>query len=234
MVAFTEDSCLAEPGWAVAWLSAFDDPSLVAGSGVVEHDDDARSLDWAVVFCEYAPFLGPPSAASPARLAGNNFAALRGVALRSSDHEVHETALLAAIRRGDACPPLSGGVGRRDHRSPGAVGPPPSVRTVEAARVRHVRRSGHLEAFRDRFRFGLEFGRLRTVGASPPARWAGLVAGPAIFGAQVLRLSSTILRDRRHLGRFARALPITLALLAAWSLGEWLGWSLGPQRSQAT
>ena len=254
VVAFTEDSCLAEPGWADAWLSAFDDPGLVAGSGVVEHDDDAPALDWAVVFCEYAPFLGATPDAPPARLAGNNFAALREVALRLSGLEVHEVALLAEIRRSAFCLPLPPGEGRGggrgtsgDGRGGHSQGPtvmrrpsPPAlfpggegrrdhhIRTVEAARVRHVRRFGPREAFRDRSRFGLEFGRLRTVGVSPLVRWAGLVAGPAIFGAQVARLASTIVRDRRHLGRFARTLPITLALLAAWSLGEWLGWCLGP------
>ena len=207
VVAFTEDSCLAEPGWADAWISSFDDPALVAGSGPVDHAEDASTLDWAVVFCEYAPFLASTATSTgpPSRLAGNNFAALRSVALRCSTDEVHETALLAAIYQ-------AGG----------------TVRAVDAAQVRHVRRFGWGEAFGDRLRFGLEYGRLRTVGASPIARWAGLVAGPAILAAQVARLSGTILRDRRHPGRFARALPITLALLAAWSLGEWAGWCLGP------
>jgi hypothetical protein len=232
VVALTEDSCLAQAGWADAWLSSFDDPALVAASGSVEHDSGASALDRAVVLCEYAPFLVPvgwalptifngmrwamPTLrgvglksldASPDRLAGNNFAVLREVALQCSAYEVHETALLAEIRR-------NGGL----------------VRTVEAARVRHVRRFGWGEAFGDRFRFGLEFGRLRTVGASPVVRWLGLVAGPAIYLIQVARLTRTIVGNPRHLGRFVEALPITLALLAAWSLGEWLGWSLGPPK----
>ena len=205
VVALTEDSCLAEPGWVEAWLSAFADPSLVAASGAVELDEEAPTLDRAVVFCEYAPFLPPTPAGPPRRLAGNNFAVLREVALRTSEAELHEVALLAAILR-------EGG----------------SVRIVEGATVRHVRRFGWREAFGDRLRFGFEFGRLRTIGLSPIARRAGFFAGPAIFAVQAARLSSTILRNRRHLGRFVRALPITLALLAAWSLGEWAGWCLGP------
>ncbi len=205
VVAFLEDSCLVLPGWLDALLDAFEDHAVVAASGVVEHADDASKLDWAVVFCEYAPFLPPVSKRPPARLAGNNFAVDREIALRLSGAEVHETALLAAILR----------EGRR-------------VRTADRARVRHVRRFGWREAFGDRFRFGLEFGRLRTVGAPPIVRWLGLVAGPAIYASQVARLTRTILGKPRHLGRFVQALPITLALLAAWSLGEWLGWCLGP------
>jgi hypothetical protein len=205
IVAFTEDSCLAGQGWVEAWLLAFADPSLVAASGVVEHTDVARMLDWAVVFCEYAPFLPPPKAGSPDRLAGNNFAVLREVALRASADEVREVELLAAVlREGEA------------------------VRMVEGARVRHVRRFGWCEAFGDRLRFGLEFGRLRTLGLSPIARKAGFFAVPAIFAVQAIRLSRTILNNRRYLGWFIRALPITLALLAAWSVGEWAGWCLGP------
>jgi hypothetical protein len=105
------------------------------------------------------------------------------------------------------------------------------VRTISAARVNHVRRFGWREAIGDRFRFGVEFGRLRTVGASPIARWAGLIAGPAIFGAQVARLTLTIGRQPSYLGQFLVILPIILILLASWSLGEWWGWSLGPPPS---
>jgi hypothetical protein len=203
VVAFLEDSCVARPGWAEAWIAAFEDPELVAASGLVEHDDqDASLLDRAVVFCEYAPFLPPARTGRPGRLAGNNFAVLREVALKNSASEVHETALLASVRG--------------------------AVRIVERAIVRHVRRFDGRAAFGDRFRFGLEYGRLRTVGAPPIVRWAGLVAGPAIFGAQVIRLAGTIFRNRRYLARFVESLPITLALLATWSLGEWLGWTLGP------
>jgi hypothetical protein len=208
LVAFTEDSCVAAPGWLGAWISAFDDPAIAAASGVVEHDAGASAIDWAVVFCEYAPFLPPTPPGPPARLAGNNFAVDREVALRLTGSEVHETALLAAIL----------GEGRQ-------------VRTAGRAIVRHVRRFGGREAFGDRLRFGLEFGRLRARGLSPIARLAGWVAGPAIFAVQAGRLGATVLRNRRHLASFGKSLPITLGLLAAWSLGEWVGWCLGPDLS---
>ncbi len=202
VVAFTEDSCVAAPGWSAAWSTAFADPALVAASGVVEHDEAAPTLDWAVFACEYAPFLAPAMPGPPPRLAGNNFAATREAALRESPGEVHETALLAAIRR-------RGG----------------ATRTVDRAVVRHVRRYDLGEAIGDRLRSGLEFGSLRP-GRGPgswPWRLAGLLAGPAIFAAQASRLAATILRRRRHAGRFAEALPLTLALLAAWSVGESIG-----------
>ena len=56
VVVFTEDSCVLEPGWVQAWLDAFADPRLVAATGLVSHASDS-AVEWAVVFCEYAPFL---------------------------------------------------------------------------------------------------------------------------------------------------------------------------------
>ncbi|WP_435009160.1 glycosyltransferase family 2 protein [Tundrisphaera lichenicola] len=273
VVVFTEDSVLVDPGWVEAWLATFEDPRVLAASGLVDHDPRASAIDWAVVFCEYAPFfpssvthklenptpnspLSPwervgvrvfpiarrltkqgserfpivrgsltptlsqgereedhnqkvgDQSAPPSRLAGNNFAVDRQWALRLTEGgEVHETPLLASILRG-------GGL----------------VRTVDRAVVRHVRNFGPGEAFGDRFRFGFEFGQLRADGLSTAGRLAGWVAGPAIFAVQVGRLLSTMLRNGRHLGPFLRSLPITLAMLAAWSLGEWAGWCRGPSR----
>jgi len=205
VVAFTEDSCLALPGWADAWASAFADPALVAASGLVERDD-ASALDRAVFLSEYAPFLPPIPTGPPSRLAGNNFAVVRESALRESGAEVHETALLAAIRR-------AGG----------------AIATVDRAIVRHVRRFGVREAFRDRLRFGFEFGRLRSE--TGRGRLAGLIAGPAILAVQVVRLAGLARRNPRLLAGPAATLPLTLALLAAWSLGEWAGWVRGPIRA---
>ena len=146
--------------------------------------------------------------------------------MRTSGFEVHETAVLArCLKNRPSHEPvfLPSPSGRESQQSSVKM-----CRIVETAKVRHVRRFGGSEALADRFRYGFEFGRLRTIGATPFMRWAGLVAGPAIFVSQVGRVSSTILRNRRCLGRFVGALPITLALLASWSVGEWLGWCLGP------
>ena len=67
VVAFTEDSCRLGPGWVEAWLQAFRDPLVPAATGPVAPAMGDSALDWAVFFCEYAPFLpsgregvGPP------------------------------------------------------------------------------------------------------------------------------------------------------------------------------
>lgn len=205
-VAFLEDSALPAPGWLEAYdadVEAGAGCRSYAATGTVDHQRSASALDWAVVFAEYAPFLPPGPRRIPPRLAGNNFAASRGFAVQACRNgELHESALLdRAIAAGG------------------------DVRFVEKARVTHVRSFTAREAFVDRFRFGLEFGRRRGCGLSPLGRLFGLVAGPAILLAQVIRVAGPVVRGGSYVAPFLRALPLTLALLAAWSLGEWLGWA---------
>ena len=209
VVAFTEDSIVPERGWAGAWIAAFADPDLPVATGNVEPDLAASTLDWAVFCCEYAPFLrNCPSGASRVeflpsapRLAGNVFAVRAGL-IPADGSPIHETSVRHALAdRG--------------------IGP----RVVDGAGVRQVRRYGPREAIHDRLRFGLEFGRLRAGGG-----WIDLaapIAGPLILASQAARLVATLAARRRLGGRFVETLPITLALLAAWSVGEWLGWLIG-------
>lgn len=205
VVAFAEDSCRFGPGWADAWLAAFADPAVVAATGPVAFDPDAAPLDRAVALCEYAPFRAaeaPAAGRAPGRLAGNNFAVLRDLARARGGPVIHEHAILAAAR------------------------PEGRVLWVAGAAVLHVRRDSRRAAFADRFRFGLEFGTDRGRGLGPLGRCVGLAAGPAIWLAQAARLARCVAHQAGASRRAdLRALPWLLALLAAWSLGEWLGWS---------
>lgn len=199
IVAFTEDSCLVDPGWADALSAAFEeDPELVAATGPVEHRPGGSRTDWAVFFCEYAPFLGPDPSGMPRRLAGNNFA-VRHARVPSGD-AIEESRLVADLAV----------IGR--------------LASVGSARVWHARRFRLAEAIGDRLRFGFSYGRLVARG-----RWRAWPIGPAILLVQVARLIATLIQKRRHGGQLLRAGPITLALLTAWSVGEWLGRIAGPR-----
>jgi len=201
IVAFIEDSCVVSPGWAEAWVSTFSRPWLLAATGPVEHGTPASVLDWAVFFCEYAPFLLPHRNETTTRLAGNNFA-IRGNALWESadSNGIHESLVVLDLTRSGRVPVF-----------------------VSEALVWHTRHFTLREAVRDRLRFGLDYGRLQACEGHDARRLLAIALGPLILLAQAGRLVSTLVAKRRHWGQFVETLPITLALLTAWSVGEWLG-----------
>jgi hypothetical protein len=213
VVALTEDSCVASPGWVQAWISAFSDPGdhsssadpsqsaavrpFLTATGSVNPSHCGSALDAAVFLCEYVPFLPPLDRGLGGRLAGNNFAARRDALTAALDsHEVHEWTLY-----GDDV-----------------------VHIVPDAVCTHVRRYSAAEAFRDRLLRGYEFGRFQAVRASPGRRCVMACLGPAIFLSQSHRLFVTLWAKSAFRRIGFRPLPWALALLAAWSLAEWVGW----------
>jgi hypothetical protein len=203
VVAFTEDSCAFGPGWAASWRLAFADPRTLAATGPVIPAMGDAALDWAVFFCEYAPFLPSRRGVDvpPSRLAGNNFAVRREVVEALDLPEIQECEVFRAAAE----------------RDPGAI-------VAAAARAWHVRRYEPAEAIGDRLWFGREYGRLRAACLPAIMQPLGLLVGPAILLIQAARLSRTVATRRDYLGRYFESLPITLALLSAWSVGEWIGW----------
>jgi hypothetical protein len=205
VVAFTEDSCRLGPGWAEAWRAEFEDDRVGAATGAVEHEPGGSAIDWAVFFFEYAPFLRIDQT-RPRRLAGNNFAVRRNEALAIGDgFELCESQV-----------PCELAVRGRE------------VVAVAGATVWHRRRFTLREAVRDRLATGFAYGRLRS--GSRRRRALIALAGPFVVLAQAVRLSATVFKVRRHLGTFLATLPLTLALVAAWSVGEWQGTLAGPPR----
>jgi hypothetical protein len=99
-----------------------------------------------------------------------------------------------------------------------------SMAYVPGAAVGHGRRYGLAQAIRDRLRFGLGYGYRRNLTRPREVRACGVVAGPLVFAAQVVRLCGAMASKRSHAGPFVETMPVTLALLCAWSVGEWVGW----------
>ncbi len=237
VIAFVEDACVVEPGWVDAMRGAFTDEACHAATGPVMQGEGASATDWAVYFAEYALFAGrarqsnatthpnpPPqggrgpdlaatrnlyplplwgrvgwgvSGVQPVRLAGINFACRRGALGRSE-----------TIREAELSVRLAG-----------------SIRCLEAAAVRHIRRYQFTEALADRWRFGRSYGRERWSDRPGPLRRLGFAAAPAILGVQLGRLAGCFARDPLLIGPAVVAAPATFALLTAWSLAEARGWA---------
>lgn len=208
VVAFTEDSCTLHPGWADAWVEAFAAPETLAATGPVVPAMGACPIDQAVFACEYAAFLPDGRSGPPKRLAGNNFAVRRTVADRLDPVEVHEGEIITRVPRTDG-----------------------AFRLVGGAVVSHARQFSPAEALRDRLRFGRDYGRRRASAWPWAVRTAGVLAGPAVWVVQVIRVTWTLLRNQRDHGPLLESLPLTLALLVGWSVGEWMGcagaWAVG-------
>lgn len=217
VVAFTEDSCVGAGGWADAWRDTFADPRILAATGPVVPAMGTSRIDWAVFTCEYSLFLPsltperrPTSTnqtQSPIlRLAGNNFAIRRSLADMLDRREIHETEVAGRLTSG--------------------------VAVAAEAVVYHTRRYGLAESVRDRLRFGYEYGTTRGACLRGPLRLLALGVGPAILVAQTIRLLMQLRRPSPARAILVECLPVSLGLLTAWSVGEWLGWMRGAWKTR--
>ena len=225
VVILTEDSCVFGAGWADGFQAAFNNPATLAATGPIAPAMGDGLIDWAVFFCEYAPFVRPSS--PPTRLAGNNFTVRRTIAAALDPNVIEESEIFACLHRFESQARLvpSGEWDRSDaSASKVATNIKSPVLLSPASTAYHTRRYTLAEAIRDRLRFGRDYGRRRAGSMPKLHRLMGFVIGPLVWLVQAARLLATVIRSRSHLGPFARSLPVTLGLLTAWSVGEWLGW----------
>jgi GT2 family glycosyltransferase len=206
-VALTEDHCIADPGWLDALVMA-GDPEIQVLGGTMGNAKRDRATDCGAFFSEYGFFGANRShtaAGAPPLVTGANVAYHRSV--------VAEVAAWA--RDGE----WENVIHDRLHASGRRF------RLVPAARIRQ-NLSYRLAPFcRDRFEHGRDYAAMRARGL-PLWRRAALVAAtpvlPALLAARVARLV-----DPRERPEFRRALPATLMFLAAWSIGEAVGYASG-------
>src|SRR5262249_53075517 len=98
-----------------------------------------------------------------------------------------------------------------------------SPRHSERAIAHHVRRYTIVEALEDRLYGAYEYGEGRGRNLPPYIRIRGLFVGPPILAVQAARMVASVARHTTHLRVFLETWALTLCLLTAWSVGEWLG-----------
>ena len=195
-IVFTEQFCRPGDHWVDAVIASLE-PSLTRCAGPVDRERGS-SLDWAWTFTEYGSFLagaGPPSSGVPEINVWMRHDWLE--AQLASEDEVTLIEVLPSI------------VGKDAQWVADAV-------IFDASAPRWRRGARVLVGF------GREYGawrrdregRLRSIGR--------VLAAPAIPGLRTLRIVRGSLRAGR-LGQLVRALPATLFLNSAWTVGECLG-----------
>ncbi len=207
IVALTEDHCIAAPDWLDQLTTARKGGSDVMG-GAMDNAQRRRAVDWGAFFSEYGFFAenSPANSGPMPLLTGANVAYSRAV--------IDDVVQWA--REGDW--------ENVAHARLGARGS--SLQFVRTAAV-YQNQNYSLSAFcRDRYEHGRDYARRRLEEETTRSRIIYLVGSailPFLLTARVARAVGS-----RHRGPFVRALPFTFTFLSAWSVGEIVGYWLGP------
>jgi hypothetical protein len=205
VVAILEDHGRVAPDWAATVLSALQGPWGAVG-GAVENGKDGL-VNWAVYFCEYARYMNPVAEGPAHDLPGNNVAYKRPHLLRHACvlEQGRWESWINDRLRADGVPLVS----------------------TRAMIVHHIKpfRLGYFLV--QRFHFARSYAGMRRVDQSPVRRLVyglGSLALPVLLTARVV---GTVLRKRRHLGRFVLSLPLVVLFLTAGACGEMIGYLFG-------
>ena len=206
IVLLTEDHCLPRPDWVATLLAAVRSGRAAVG-GVVEPESGARAVDWAFYYVDFFRYMRPVREGPSPSLTVCN------VAYRRSDLEAirplwesffHETAINDALRT--------------------RFGP---LWLVPEAEVRMRRTVRLADAVYERYAFGRLFGCTRLAFVGPARRLAYTVFAPALPLLLLGRMAAKAARRPPVWLRILRAAPALVAMVLAWSWGEWLGYLTG-------
>jgi hypothetical protein len=208
LVAVTEDHCVPRRDWCRQIVDAHERTGWAAIGGGVENDCTTRAVDWAVFFCEYhqmmAPVAAGPSELVPGMNVAYDMAALAPVADVFAEG-LWENFLHEKLR----------GAG--------------FVTGIDPAIVVGHRKYFTVPMFlSERFHYSRSFAGMRVAGAPLRTRLAWAAASFALPGVLVARLTRSVLERRRHRRWFVRSLPLVLLFSVVWSIGELVGYLVGP------
>jgi hypothetical protein len=202
IVAITEDHFNPAQDWCAQILEAHQAPHAAIGGAVEKQTPDA-TLSWAFYLADYLRYLDPAEGPSH-NLTDGNVTYKRDAldAIRELwKTEFHENVIHGALA----------GRGQSLWLSPKIV-------------VRQKRQISLRAAVRDRYAFGRLFGSTRAEGMSGVQRLKLIVLCALLPAVLLLRVFSHIMRTRRYMGAWLRALPALLLISTVWSWGEFVGY----------
>lgn len=205
IIALTEDHCVFAPDWIAQLSAEFEGDTDVAG-GAMDNAQRQRAIDWAAYFAEYG-FFAENGGGRPLEplLTGANVAYSRRV--------VNEVVKWAT--RGEWENVIHTHLSAQAH----------SFRFLKTATV-YQNQNYHFWAFsRDRFVHGRDYARRRLLDEAN-RRWFCFAGSFLLPPVLIMRLAKAV--GPHHRWPFLRVLPITVAFLTAWALGEAAGYWYGP------
>ncbi len=203
LVILTEDHCIPRPDWVRRLVEA-QRPDRAAVGGSVDALPGATSLDWAFYLVDFFRYM-PPLGAGPSpslTVCNVSYRRDRLDAIGDLWREIfHETAINDALRSRF-----------------GQLWLEPNA---AVAMRRHV---GFRDAVYERYAFGRLFGCTRLEFSPAWRRAYYVLLAPTLPVLLLTRMALRSLASARARVRFVRSFPHLVALVLAWSWGEWLGY----------
>lgn len=209
VIGLLEDHARPDEQWCANVVAAHREGYAAIG-GAIENGVD-RALNWAVYYCDFGRYQNPlPSGES-------SFASDANVTYKRSALEP----IRATWERSFREIVVNGALMSRGEKV--ALDP-----TIVVYQNRQHLRLG--PALRERFVWGRSYATTRSVLLRDSARLVYAALSPALPGILLLRMAMTAWKRRRHFRKFLRALPLTVALVMVWSLGEAVGYLTARRR----
>lgn len=207
LVGFTEDDCVVSSDWCEKVIEAHKAENVAIG-GSVEPGNYGRSLDWAVFFCEYARFMRPFAGVVQA-LPGNNITykseSLKKLLETDASGGVYEVFVNGELQK-------SGQELKAD--------PSFSVRNINSWKLTNL--------VDVPFHHGRGFAAMRLDSKPLLSRLPFLGIAMVLPAVQIARMGRQIMSKGRHAREFVQCLPQVSLFYVSWSIGEFVGYLLGP------
>jgi len=201
---------MVRDNWFREILKAHDSAYLVTG-GPVENGATGRLIDWAVFLCEYSSLMPPVAAGEVPCVAGNNvaykreaFAAVDAGTLKNSWEYFHHQAMIKAGIRFLSVPEMV---------------------------LDHKKEFGFFYFLSQRFHYSRSFAGMRRTGISVPQRCLYACASPLLIPLMLYRIGRDVMLKRRQRMVFLLTLPLQVAFLSSYALGEGVGYLFGSGNS---
>jgi hypothetical protein len=209
IVAVLEEHCTAPEGWLERIAASFRPDDAAIGGPILDSSFE-RLRDWCVFFSEYHNYMPPWPDGERFALNGANIAYSREKLLRHAD--VLDKGYWEVVLH----PPLA-----RDGR----------FRAVGSIGAHHTGPFDYGYYLRQRYLLSRVWGGTQKSLVPATKRLVHLVLGPVFPALLFARVTSRVLEKRQYLGRYVLTLPLLVPAWFAYTLGEWLGYLLGPGRA---